>query len=256
MHHAMSPERARAARLVAAGLVLVAVASCGGDDGARRDVEPTPLDLSTVGRVDVTVTFAGTPPPPRPINMRSSPACAAAHSGPVYDTSLVVTDGRLANAVVWLATGLEDRVFAIPEEPVTMDQKGCTYTPRVVGVMVGQPVNFVNSDPEAHNVHGKPTVAKGWNFMMSRQGLTRTVTMSEAEVGISVACDVHPWMQGYISAFEHPYFAITPADGAVSLPRVPPGTYTVAVWHETLGTKEQTITLEPRGTAAVRFAFE
>ena len=105
--------------------------------------------------------------------------------------------------------------------------------------MLGQALEFRNSDPEAHNVHGRPQVVDGWNFMMSRPGATRDVYFDKPEVGIPVGCDVHPWMRAYSRCSTNPYFAVTPADGTVTLSNVPPGDYVVGVWHETLGTQEQ-----------------
>lgn len=240
--------------LLAALLVPLA---CGEGDGPPKEATPpTPLDLTTVGTIDATVAYTGSVAPAREINMGSTPACAAAHQEPVYDNTLLVQNGRLANAVVWIKRGLEDRVFARPTDPVVMDQRGCVYVPHVAGVMIGQPLQFVNSDTESHNVHGKPKIARGWNFMMSRRAGARTVYLSKPEVAIPVGCDIHPWMQAYIAVVEHPYFAVTPADGTASLRQVPPGDYVLAVWHERLGTKEQAVTLLPKGSVSVRFEYQ
>jgi len=122
--------------------------------------------------------------------------------------------------------------------------------------MVGQAVEFVNSDPDPHNVHGQPGVVSGWNFIIAKQGSSRTVTFDKPEVGIPVGCDIHPWMRAYLSIVPNPYAAVTPADGAVTLKQVPPGDYVVAVWHEKLGTQEQRLTLAPSGTATVQFIYK
>jgi plastocyanin len=236
-------------------LALLAV-SCGSDDETGPpDREPTPLDLTTTGALRVTVSYTGAVPESQAVNMSGVPACAAAHPGGVRDDSLLVSDGRLANAVVWIKEGLGDRVFATATAPVVIDQKGCLYVPRVSAVMVGQPVTFVNSDPEGHNVHGRPEVARGWNFLMSRQTSRRTIIIDKAEVAIQVGCDIHPWMRAHIATFEHPYFAVTPPDGRVTLDRVPPGHYVVAVWHERLGTLERSVSVPPRGTLDLTLTY-
>jgi hypothetical protein len=168
---------------------------------------------------------------------------------------LVVNGGNLANAVVWIKDGLQGWVFAPPAQPVILDQKGCLYVPRVVAGMVGQPVEFRNSDPEAHNVHGRPRVVGGWNFMMSRQGAERTLYFDKAEMGVQVGCDIHPWMKAFLCIAPNPFFGVTGADGLVSLAGVPPGEYGVAVWHESLGTLEQRVTLQPRGELALEMPY-
>jgi plastocyanin len=166
-----------------------------------------------------------------------------------------VANGRLANAVVYIKSGLGDRAFAAPQSPVLLDQHGCLYDPHVVALMVGQPLEFRNSDPEAHNVHGRPKDVDAWNFLMSRPGSTRSVTFDKPEVGIPVGCDIHPWMRAYASVFDHPYFAVTPSSGAATLTPVPAGDYVVAVWHETLGTLVQPVSVPAKGTATLQFAF-
>ena len=49
-------------------------------------------------------------------------------------------------------------------------------------------------------------------------------------------CNIHPWMQGYIAVFKHPYFVVTKDDGSFDLSQSAPGTYTIKAWHEKLGT--------------------
>jgi plastocyanin len=201
------------------------------------------------------VHYEGVVPEPKQLVMRSAPQCAAAHPEAVYDQSLVVKGGRLANAVAWIKGGLENWTFAPASEPVVIDQVGCLYLPRVVTAMVGQPVDFRNSDPEAHNVHGRPSVVKGWNFMMSRRGSIRTLTFDKPEVAVPIGCDIHPWMTGFVAVVPNPYAGVTTDEGEVILRNVPPGDYTVGVWHEKLGTKEQPVKLAPSGEASLTVIF-
>jgi len=237
-------------------LGLAVLASCSDSSAPpKQTVVATPVDPATAGTIRVEVTYRGAVPTPRVFDMRIAPQCAAQHQGPVYDNSLVVEGGQVANAVVWIKAGLEKWVFAPPTEPVVIDQKGCVYHPHVAAVMVGQPVEFVNSDPEAHNVHARPQVVRAFNFLMSRQGSRRTLTFDKAEVAVPVGCDIHPWMSAYVAVVGNPYVAVTPANGSVTLANVPPGDYIVGVWQEKLGTKEQRVTLEPRGTASLQFAY-
>jgi len=245
----------RSATLLAMAACLL-LAACGGTEDAPPARAPTPLDESTTGTVSGAVRFVGTVPAMQEINFGSFAECAAAHDGPVFVGDLLVHDGAVENAIVWVKSGLEDRVFAVPDTPVEIDQHGCLYVPRVVGVRVGQPVLFHNSDRALHNVHGKPEASSGWNFALPRPGSERTMRIDHAEVPISVRCDLHPWMQAWIGAFEHPYFAVTDADGRFSLERMPPGTYVIAAWHERLGTREAAVTLGPRGAEVVDLVLE
>lgn len=175
--------------------------------------------------------------------MRAAPQCAAQHSEPVLDPTFVVHEGKLANVVVWVREGLEPWGFAPPRDAVVIDQKGCMYEPHVVVAIVGQPVEFRNSDPEPHNVHSRPSQERGWNFMMSRTGATRTVTFQKPEVAVPIGCDVHPWMRAYVAVVPHPYAAVTDRSGSARIGPLPPGSYTLEFWHEQLGKKEVRVTL-------------
>ncbi len=248
------PSTASTAAVLAAAVLLFACT----DSGSGPPPTPTnvtPVDLSTAGAVRAQVDYRGPVPEPRAINMSGVPACAALHSEPVYDRRLLVADGHLANAVVYIKSGLGERAFAPPREPVLIDQKGCIYEPSVAAVMVGQALQFRNSDDEAHNVHGRPGVVRGFNFTMSAPGSMREVYFDKPEIGIPVGCDIHPWMRAFVSVFANPYFAVTPADGRVTLQPLPPGDYVVGVWHAVLGELSQPVTVPARGTVEVQLSY-
>lgn len=244
--------------LTLAAAILAAAALGGCTDPSSEPPKPvaaTPVNPETAGRITVRVRYTGPVPEPKPVNMASTPGCAQLHPDPVFDRSLAVENGALANAVVWIQDGLEGWVFAPPAEPAVLDQKGCVYEPRVAAAMVGQPVRFLNSDPEAHNVHGRPNVVRGWNFMMSRQGAERTLYFDKPEIGIRIGCDIHPWMMAFLSVVPNPFFGVTDAQGRVDLKGVPPGEYGLSVWHETLGTLEQGLTLPAKGEVTLEFSY-
>lgn len=244
------------ARLLAVSAVLLlgVLAGCGGGDAPAART-PTPLDHATTGTIAGVVSLEGTPAAMSELRLGSDPGCAAQHQGPVLAGDALVHDGHVEDAFVWLKEGLGDRVFAVPAEAVKVDQKGCLYHPRVVGAQVGQAVAFVNSDPLLHNVHGTPAAARGWNFGLPVQGARRTIRVDKPEVMISLRCDVHPWMQGWLGVVDHPYFAVTGADGRFTLRDVPPGDYVVGAWHERFGTREARVSLPPHGAAEASVAF-
>jgi plastocyanin len=238
-------------------LVGVLTAGCGGgsEPPPLPPRTPTPLDPATTGVLRGQVRLDGTPPAMQPLRFGSFAECSAQYRGPVDPGDVLVHDGLVENAFVYIQSGLGDRVFAIPDTPVEIDQKGCLYHPRVAGAQVGQLVDFVNSDPTLHNVHGSPKASPGWNFALARAGLERRIRIDRPEVMVSVRCDLHPWMQAWIGVVDHPYFAVTGADGSFRLAGVPPGTYTVTAWHERFGTRSQQVVLAERADAEVAFAF-
>jgi plastocyanin len=237
-------------------LAGIAIAGCGGGDADRPTARPvTPIDPATTGAIQVDVGFEGTVPPMRELTLSSFPECTAQHQGPVLAGDMLVREGKVENAFVYVKDGLGDRGFEVPTQPVVIDQKGCLYVPHVAGAQVGQPIEFLNSDPMLHNVHGTPRASRAWNVALPRQGAERTITVDRPEVMISVRCDLHPWMQGWLGVLEHPYFGVSGPDGRVTLKNVPAGDYVVAVWHERFGTREATATVTPQGTASASVTF-
>jgi len=245
----------RALAAVSLSLVLAACDRGGDVPPPPPSRQPTPLDMATTGTIGGQVRFDGTPPPMKEIRFGSFAECATQHPGPVYNGDALVHDGRVQNAFVYVSAGLGDRVFAIPDAAVEIDQRGCLYVPHVAGAQVGQLITFVNGDPAIHNVHGTPAGAPGWNFVLPRRGAERQLRILQPDVAVSLRCDLHPWMQAWIGVVDHPYFAVTGADGAFRLADVPPGTYTITAWHERFGTQSQQVTLAERGTATVELAF-
>jgi hypothetical protein len=144
----------------------------------------------------------------------------------------------------------------VPSEPVVLDQKGCHYQPHIFGVQVGQPVQIVNSDSTLHNVHGVAKVNSEFNTGQPIQGMKFTHTFSAKEVMVPFKCDVHGWMNAYAGVLDHPYFAVSAADGTFTLKGLPPGTYTIEAWHEKLGTQMQSVTIGAKETKDVAFTFK
>jgi plastocyanin len=236
-------------------LALLVLAGCG-REGACPSARPaTPLDHATTGTITGEIHFEGTPPAMKPLAFGSDAVCAAQHPAPVPAGDALIRDGRVENVFVYLKEGLGDRAFAVPSAPVVIDQRGCLYQPRVVGAQVCQPVKFVNSDATAHNVHGTPHASSPWNFAMGVKGSERTIRLEKPEVMVSVRCDLHPWMQAWVGALDHPYFAVTGADGRFRLTDVPPGDYVVAAWHEALGTRETRVSLAAQGRPQVTLTY-
>jgi plastocyanin len=189
--------------------------------------------------------------------MGIDPACVQSSGpSPASDAVLIADDGALQNAFVYIKDGLDPRyVFPVPTSTVMLDQKGCRYSPRIAGVQVGQPVEITNSDPTLHNVHGLAVVNAEFNEGQPMQGMRERRVFTSPEVMIHFKCDVHNWMSAYVGVLNHPYFAVTKADGTFDLPNVPPGTYTVEAWHEKFGRRTAQVRVEPRQTETASFTF-
>lgn len=220
--------------------------------GARR------VDAASVGHVTGRVTFEGTPPAPEPLHMAADQACLAS-AGPnaVSDAALVGPSGALRNVFVWIKDGLDPAYgFDVPADPVVLDQQGCVYTPRVVGVMAGQPLEVRNSDATLHNVHAMPTKNLEFNQAQPLQGMKLTHVFTTPEVPVKFMCNVHNWMAAHVGVVAHPYFAVTTAEGSFEIRGLPAGTYTVEAWHEVFGTRTATVTVTTGQTTNTAFAFQ
>ena len=193
--------------------------------------------------VSGTVFVVGAVKPAKP-NKRlgDDPSCCALHPNqlPTVETLVVDNAGGVRWAFVYVKKGLEGKTFEPPKTPVTIDQKGCLYTPHLAGAQVGQLVNFHNTDPVLHNVHGLPFTNKEFNFGQVN-GATSGVKFTAAEVPVKVVCNVHPWMGSFVCVVDHPFFAVTDEAGKFEIRGLPAGTYTLGVWHEGLTFPDQAL---------------
>jgi hypothetical protein len=128
--------------------------------------------------------------------------------------------------------------------------------PHVLGVRAGQPVEFVNSDPTEHDIHAEPGPNAEFNRLQPLQGMRESHVFTAPEVMALVKCDRHPWMSAYIGVVDHPYFAVTAADGTFTLTGVPDGRYTVTMWHERFGRQDVETAISNRQTVRADFAIE
>lgn len=238
--------------------------SCGGGQPPAKPVEQAApvqyfhVDSATAGSITGKVTFRGAKPTPKIISMESDAGCQAANAGhPVADPSLTVAkNGALANVFVYIQSGLEDKKFEPPKEPVTLDQHGCMFVPRVLGLQAGQPLDLKNGDSVSHNIHPHPSNNREWNQEQPPHAADVQHKFARTEVMIPVKCNIHNWMRAYIGVVEHPYFAVTGADGSFEIRNLPPGDYTLTAWQEKLGEQKQQVHVAPSAAAAVNFVYQ
>lgn len=199
----------------------------------------TPIDPATAATVSGTVKFDGTAPKAAKIDMSQDAACKGTNTA----ETVVVSDGHLANVFVYVKEGLGNRTFDVPKDAVTLDQSGCKYHPHMLGVMAGQTVKIVNSDPTTHNIHPTPKDNREWNESQPPQSAPLEKNFAREEILLPVKCNQHPWMKMYVNVTKSPFYAVTGADGKYEIRGLPPGDYTLAFVHEKLGEQDQKVTL-------------
>ena len=258
-------------------VVLIACgAACGGSDDPKTpsaasksvdaQTEPArlkkpegprgPIDPAQVGKIVGVVRFDGEPPARKQLDISGTAGCPE-HPEPVFDESAVVADGKLANVFVWIKDGLEG--WDVPPagaEKRSMDQRGCLYAPHVLGMRAGEKLSIANSDENTtHNVNIRSRTNDAMNPVQPPKGAPIEWSPTKKELGVAFECNLHPWMKAWVCVVDHPWFAVSGADGAFEIPGVPPGEYVVEAWHEKLGKKTAVVTVSAGGSADAALTF-
>lgn len=164
-------------------------------------------------------------------------ACVLCLPARAAEVVLNLSDGTapVAEAVASLhATAAE-----APAATAVMDQRNSEFVPGVLPVQVGTAVSFPNSDQVQHQVYSFST-PKPFELPLYAGTPPAPIRFDRPGV-VVVGCNIHDWMIGYIVVLDTPHFGKSGADGVVRL-AVPPGRYTLRVWHARLATAhEETI---------------
>ena len=221
------------------------------------------LLLLPAAPADETFAVGGTvklngplPTPKKNRDLMLDQNCCKLHGKDPDKEDLVVDpSGGVKWAFVHVKKGLEGKEFAASDKPVLLDQAGCSYTPHVFGIMPGQPLDIRNSDPFLHNVHALPFANTEFNRGQSVQGQVDRFKFKVPEVGLFIKCDIHPWMKTWACVVENPFYAVTDAAGKFEIKNLPPGKYTLGVWHEGLQTLDEKneVAIEVKANHAVNF---
>ena len=258
--------------MLAATFALPMAAGCKPDAAARKaeDIDRgvsasatartagVPVDPATAGSVSGKVSFTGKAPARVKIDMTMDPVCEM-KAGDNYSEQFVTKGDGLGNVFVYVKSGPAAAMHAAPGStaPVVLDQRGCRYTPHVIGVMAGQQVEFRNSDPTMHNIHTMPVVAGNEVIDVSQgpNGEPQRRVFSAPELMLPVRCNNHPWMNAFINVSATPFFAVTGEDGRFDISGLPAGDYVLGAVHEKLGEQTFPVTVTAQGTAKAEFRF-
>lgn len=231
-------------------MIMIALAGCGGEEATDRDLvdtaasaneapatgEYTVVEVRDGGTISGRVTLEGKVPALDDFEITADQSVCAPAS---RNNRLVIgPDNGLAHAVVYIDGIREGKPMPVASSgDLTIDQRGCQYTPHVVAAPLGSTVVFTNSDQAPHNVRVENPANDSvlMNVAQPMQGKRDEMVVRHAGP-LSVGCDYHPWMNAYIFGVDNPYYAVTDTSGAFTIANVPPGTYTVKMWFNGIDT--------------------
>lgn len=223
---------------------------------AAPAIAPSPRpdgDASATGTLAGSVRHIGNPPKPVPL-MIVKDAGVCGREKQFDDSLLIGKSGGLRNAVVSITNIRGGKALSSFGGNLILDQRQCIYEPHILLAPVNTPIRILNHDGVLHNIHTYPTANPA-------QNIAQPPALKEMEIRfalperIQVRCDLHGWMSGWIVAVDHPYHALTDADGDFSLTDVPPGKYTVTCWHEVLGEQSKEVEVLSGGVTPLEFEF-
>jgi hypothetical protein len=267
-----------------AGLLVLALGACGDTPEQRTviaDVEATPATTSagstgvgrragalssaaggadgTEYRVQVVPTpgvIIGTIGGGAPRDTSITPTHDVAVCRPFSESAVPSRDGGVGNAVVWLS-GVAGGPRDDAPRRVKLTLDGCRLDPRVQRVAMGSTVLVNGRDAMMSRLQftAEGEAAPRATALLSDAGqIVPTDEASRRPGLVKVTDDLHPWVRGYLVVAPHPFVAVTGADGQFRFDNVPPGRYTLHVWHERLGTREQKVRVD--GAVQTRVSVE
>lgn len=210
--------------------------------------------IANGGIVQGRISFEGTPPSPKMLTIdQDVEACGGDRPS---EELLVSKGGGIKNVVLSIEDIASGKDWGFSEEFV-YDQKKCTFVPHVLLIKPKDKGVVLNSDSVGHNFH---TVSKGIYNVNKKIKADAKMIVEENKIRrsgtVQAKCDIHSWMGGWWIVAETPYTVISDEDGKFSITDIPPGTYKLKVWHETLGESEQEVIVKAKEAAEINVSLK
>ncbi len=201
------------------------------------------------------VSFSGKAPEMKvPAKRKDADVCK---SKEVKYNAVIVNGGKLQDVLVRIAAGGVPGTWKAPDKHAEIDQQDCMYTPRIQGVVAGQAIDIKNGDQTLHNVHTYKGTESLFNQAQPKGAAAITKDVPDEASVMKFTCDVHPWMRGFVVVTDHPFFAVSGADGSFKIEKVPAGKYTVEAWHTTYGLlKKEGVEVKESGEVVADFEYK
>ncbi len=186
-------------------------------------------DVSGGGTVEGTVKWSGDVPEVVQLVITKNTESCGGETKP-SPRLVVSSDKGIKDSVVYIVDIKEGKKLSELSLGAKLNQVQCQYEPRMFVVPMKTKFEMTTSDDILHNIHMFD--AAKYNLAFPIKGQTIKKKLRKPGV-VEIVCDAgHYWMSAYIHVVQHPYYAITDADGKFKIDNVPPGTYKLAAWHE------------------------
>ena len=210
------------------------------------------MAVANGGTIVGEVKFMGDPPPPEKVAVTKD-ANICGSEAKLTQTLVVGPNKGVQNAVLFLADIKKGKAQEKLAKNPVLDQKNCEYHPHAQIIPVGSTLDITNSDDVLHNI--KTEGGSKTSFNIAQPKFKRKIERKlDTPDMVKVQCDVHGWMHAVLAVAEHPYYALTDASGSFKIADIPPGKYTLKIWHEKLGEQTQEVTVNEK--EEVKVAFE
>ena len=224
-----------------------------GQAAAYKEVE-----VSNGGSISGTVAFAGKDTPAKVYKITKDNAVCGTGSREV--DYIRVVDGKLMDSVVYLEKVKEGKPFPANLSEEIIDQKACEFLPFLQVMRNNTKISSINQDPILHNVHTYEIIGrtKKTVFNVSQpepSTVSKTVKLRRG-MGMKVECDAHDFMHSFVFVARNPYFARVAEDGSYTIDNVPPGNYTIKVWHGTLQGEKAKVEIAAGASTSVDFTVK
>jgi plastocyanin len=199
------------------------------------------------------VKYDGILPQAKRVDMSKEPNCAKQYNTPpTTESAIGGPASALANVVVYISAGAPDEASS---GHVSLVQYGCRYFPHVLALQAKQEIWVRNEDAVNHTVHLMTKANPELNRLQAANAPEFAILNDKPEF-IKVKCELHPWMRGVIAVLKNSHFAVTDTEGSFTLPDLPPGKYTITVWHESFGTESKEIVVGGSDTKNLDFVLK
>ncbi len=197
------------------------------------------------------IVWGGDTIPEQPVLKVTNDQKHCEEKGPLHDTNLVINPKNKGMKWVFVALAQDPENADKPlpvnpklkdakKKPVVLDQPRCLFTPRAIAVEEGQDVIAKNSSSVVHNIRwaGDPTLNPGGNVSIPAGQSFEIKNLQAQRLPLILQCSIHPWMQGRLAVYSHPYFAVTDENGNFAIKLPPAGKYRLVVYQESIGWRD------------------